>query len=135
MVGVVATVLGLAGAVSASADPVTRLLDADLVCGEVTLESSQWVALPPSGTLWIKDSALAGHYVIVSDTHYVVPGYAQGPPSTYEGLEPVDTRFYGAKVGLDTMDCHFVSRWQIPGEPVFSVVGPITIARLPGSSR
>ena len=136
-VGVVATVLGLAGTVSASADPVTRLPDADLVCGNTTLTSDQWVALPPSGTLWITDTALEGHYVIVSDTHYLVDGeLLTGPPTSYEPYEPGLPKTRGAKVGLgDPMTCDFVSRWEIPGMPVFSVVGPITIARLPGASR
>ena len=136
MVGVAAAVLGLACAVPASADPATRLPDADLVCGETTLDSSQWVALPPSGSLWILDTELAGHYVIVSDIHYMVEGELVAiPPESYEGLGQGVPKSRGAKAGLETLTCDFVSRWKIPGEPVFSVVGPITIAPVPGPSR
>ncbi len=114
---------------TASAAPATRLPDADLVCGSVTLHSTDWVALPSSGTLWIKTGTLAGHYVILSDAHYVVPGYLASPPASYDGLMLLDDRSMGTKAGLAdaAMSCDFVSRWGT-GEEASSVVGPIVIA-------
>ena len=129
-----AGVVGLGSAGGASAEPTTWLPDALLFCGDVTVGADQWVALPPSDTLWITDGPLAGHYVILTDTHYRVDGYWTAPPPSYAGLEGV-TRVRGVKQGLSgsTMTCDFVSRWGQPGAPgTFSVVGPITVARLPG---
>lgn len=125
--------LGLAGAGGAAAEPTTWLPDALLFCGDVTVGADQWVALPPSDTLWITAGPLAGHYVILTDTHYRVPGYLTAPPSSYVGLEGV-TRVRGVKQGLGpSMTCDFVSRWGEPDAPgTFSVVGRITVVRVPG---
>lgn len=135
LVGVSVAVLGLAAAATASGDPVTWLPDADLVCGTTTVQPDQWVAIAPSDTLWITGTALAGHYVILADTHYVVSGYADKPPASYDGMAAVDSRTWGAKRALATsaIRCDFVSRWGAPGDAdTFSVVGPITIARVSG---
>ncbi|GAB3450084.1 hypothetical protein GCM10027517_37120 [Phycicoccus ginsengisoli] len=132
---VVAGTVGLGTAGSASAEPTTWLPDALLFCGDVRVAPDQWVALPPSDTLWITQGPLTGHYVILGDTHYRAPGYLTAPPPSYAGLEVLGTRTRGAKQGLTgaTRTCDFVSRWGQPDAPgTFSVVGPITIARVPG---
>ena len=87
--------------------------------------------MPGSDTVWIFDGALAGHHVIISDSHHVVPGYRVTPPKPYTGV-PVDSRMWGAKTGLtDVVSCDFVSRCGEPGgAETFSVVGPITMARV-----
>lgn len=134
LVMVAASALSLTAAATASGEPSTWLPDADLVCGDTTLHPDDWVAVPPSDTLWVRTGPLAGHYVILTDTHYVVPGYQVAPPESYDSLGPaVATRTRGAKQGLaaTAMTCDFVSRWGLPDDPdTFSVVGPITIARV-----
>lgn len=86
----------------------------------------------PSGTLWITTGELAGHYVILSDGHYLMEGYQEAPPASYDGLEPLDSRTWGTKTGFvgQAITCDFVSRWVEKGaDGTFSVVGPITIPR------
>lgn len=135
MVAVLATAFAIAGGATASGEPSTWLPNADLVCGDITLLPDEWVAVPPSDTLWVKSGPMAGHYVILTDTHYVVPGYVVDPPHSYDGLGDGVTRTRGVKQGLvdATMTCDFVSRWGSPEDPnTFSVVGPITVARVSG---
>jgi hypothetical protein len=135
MVAVAATALSLAAAAGASAEPSSWLPNADLVCGTTTLGPQDWVAVPPSDTLWVRTGPLAGHYVILTDTHYVVPGYVRVPPPSYAGLGDGVTRTWGTKTGLagKAMTCDFVSRWGAPEDPdTFSVVGPITMVRVSG---
>ena len=124
-----------AGMGTASAAPSTWLPDALLFCGSTTVHPDEWVAVPPSDTFWVTSGPLTGHYVILSDAHYIAPGYLTAPPSSYDGLSQVGSRTWGAKQGLarTAMTCDFVSRWGEPGDPdTFSVVGPITMARVPG---
>ena len=135
LLGVAVGVLAVTASGSASGEPASRLPNADLVCGSTTLLPDQWVAVPQSDTVWVRAGALAGHYVILGDTHYVVPGYVEEPPATYDDLEAVDSRTRGAKQGHvgAAITCQFVSRWGEPGDPdTFSVIGPITMARVPG---
>ena len=135
LLGVAMGVLAVAASGPASGDPASRLPNADLVCGSTTLLPDQWVAVPSADTVWVRTGALAGHYVILSDTHYVVPGYVEKPPSSYDDLVAVDSRTWGAKQGHvgAAITCDFVSRWGEPGDPdTFSVIGPITMARVPG---
>lgn len=131
---VLATAVG-AGATAASAAPITRLPDADLYCPTATLGSDEWVALT-TGTLWISTGELAGHYVVLEQTHYYSPGLLTEPPAEYDTaalLGPTQT--FGTKAAFvgDSLTCHFVSRWDLPGEDDdFSVVGPVTIAKVSG---
>ena len=121
---------------SASAEPQRRwLADADLVCQADTLSTSEWVSVPGSDSLWITDGPLAGHYVILADSHYVMPGLQEEPPESYAGLPQVGSLVRGTKAGLagDSLTCDFVSRWDAPGEADdFSVVGPLTMVRVSG---
>lgn len=124
-----------AGATAASAAPITRLPDADLFCPAATMGPTEWVALG-SGTLWITAGDLAGHYVVLEQTHYFSPGLMEAAPATYEGLQPIiPTERFGRKAALvgDSFTCDFVSRWDLPGEgDDFSVFGPVTIAKVSG---
>ena len=126
--------VSLAGAGTASAEPQrTWLPDADLFCQADTLGTSEWVSVPGSDSLWIKDGPLAGHYVILTDSHYFMPGLHIEPPESYVGLDQVGNLVRGQKVGLaeDSITCDFVSRWDVPGdEEDFSTVGPLTMVRV-----
>jgi hypothetical protein len=128
--------VGLAGAGSASAEPQRIWLpDADLVCGAETFTTGQWVWTPGAESLWINTGPLAGHYVMLTDAHYLMPGLQAEPPASYDGLMPVGSAVRGSKAGLagDAISCDFVSRWDLPGdEDDFSVVGPITMVRVSG---
>jgi hypothetical protein len=129
---VMGATMSVVTAATSSAAPRTWLPDADLVCGNLTLGPADWVAVPPSGTLWIQTGELAGHYVILSSAHYLMEGYQEAPPTSYNGLEPLDSRTWGTKAGFtgQTLACDFVSRWGEKGaDGTYSVVGPITIAR------
>ena len=89
--------------------------------------------MPGSDSPWIRTGPLAGHYVIVADSHYVMPGLQYAPPESYTGLEQVGNLVRGNKTGLagDAITCHFVSRWDLPGDAEdASVVGPITMVRV-----
>ena len=129
-----ATLVSLAGAGAASAEPQrTWLPDADLFCPSDTLGTSEWVSVPGSDSLWIKDGPHAGHYVILTDSHYFMPGLQYEPPETYVGLDQVGNLVRGHKTGLaaDSITCHFVSRWDAPGfEDDASIVGPVTMVRV-----
>ncbi|GAA6527992.1 hypothetical protein [Intrasporangium sp. DVR] len=131
---VVAATVG-ASAAGASGAPRTRLPDATLFCGSVTVAADAWVALG-SGTLWITSGDLAGHYVVLEQTHYYAEGLLQEPPESYEALMPlIPTETFGKKTGLETtQSCDFVSRWEDPSAPGtgFSIVGPVTIAKVSG---
>lgn len=136
---VAAAVLGatmsVGTAATSSAAPQTWLPNADLVCGGTTMAPEDWVAVPPSGTLWITTGDLTGHYVILSDAHYYMDGYQETPPASYDGLTQLDSRTWGTKTGLEgeAVTCDFVSRWgEMGAEGTFSVVGPITVARTGG---
>lgn len=140
LVGVVAAALGMAAATAASGAPATWLPNATLTCGGSTLEPSEWVAVPPSDSLWILTGDLAGHYVILSDSHYVATteeAALQAAATGYSGLAPVDTRQWGKKTGLAGTEftCDFVSQWGDGGEGTQWIVGPVTIARAPGATR
>jgi hypothetical protein len=135
LVAVTATALGVAGAAGATAAPRTWLPDAVLVCGTTTVGIDDWVAVPPADTLWVRTGPLAGHYVILTDTHYRVDGYLDVPPASYDGLGPGATRTWGTKQDLTgaAITCDFLSRWGERGDPqAFSVVGPITMVRVSG---
>lgn len=132
-----AVLVTLAGAGTASAQPSTnRLPDADMLCpGSDPLNSSQWVSLPGSDTLWLNEGPLAGHYLILSDSHYVVPGLVPADELSTDGLEPVQTLSRGAKTGLadGAITCEFVSHWDFPGTvDDMTVFGPITMVRVNG---
>lgn len=133
-VSAAALIFGLAGAAAASAEPQrTWLPDADLVCETDTLTGSEWVWTPGAESLWIGSGPLAGHYVMLSDAHYLMLGLQAEPPASYDGLLPVGSAVRGSKTGLagDAITCHFVSRWDLPGDgDDFSVVGPITMVRV-----
>lgn len=123
--------MSVATAATSSSAPQTWLPNADLVCGGTTFTTDQWVAVPPSGTLWINTGELAGHYVMVTRVHYFMPGYQEAPPASYDGLQLVDDRTWGTKSGFagEKISCDVVSRWGEPGaEGTYSIVGPITIA-------
>lgn len=126
--------VSLAGAGAASAEPQrTWLPDADLFCQSDTLGTSEWVSVPGSDSLWIKDGPLAGHYVILADSHYFMPGLQHEPPESYVGLEQVGNLVRGQKAGLAAaaLTCDFVSRWDVAGdEEDFSIVGPVTMVRV-----
>ena len=129
--------VGLAGAGSASAEPPRAWLpDADLFCpGADTLSTSEWVWTPGAESLWINTGPLAGHYVMLSDAHYLAPGLLTEPPASYDELMPVGSTVRGEKTGLaaGAITCQFVSRWQMPdAADDFSVVGPITMVRVSG---
>lgn len=129
--------VGLAGAGSASAEPQgTWLPDADLFCGQAQpLGSTEWVWTPGGESLWLRTGPLAGHYVILSDAHYLMPGLQTEPPASYDGLPQVGSLVRGQKTGLaeDAITCQFVSRWDLPGDTDdFSVVGPVTMTRVSG---
>lgn len=132
VVAVAAAVLGVAAAGTASATPSPRLPDANLVCGDTTMYQGDWTTVPGSDSLWILTGELAGHYSVLTATHYFTEGYLQAPPASYDGLEMVDTKSWGAKTGLtDILTCDFVSRWGADGaEGTFSIVGPVTMARV-----
>jgi hypothetical protein len=134
MVAVAASVLSVAAATSASAAPSPRLPNADLFCPGSTLTQGQWASVPGSDSLWIFTGPLAGHYVIVTDTHYLVEGYQEKPPTSYDPKTMVDTKTWGAKTGLtDPVRCDFVSRWGEKGDPeTVSVIGPIAMVRVSG---
>jgi hypothetical protein len=133
-VAAAAMFITLAGASGASAEPQRIWLpDADLFCGVDTLSTSQWVSKPGSDSLWINEGPLAGHYVILADSHYFMPGLVTDPPETYVGLEQVGSLVRGDKTGLaaNAITCDFVSRWDVPGdEEDFSIVGPVTMVRV-----
>ena len=133
-VSAAAVLFGMLGAGAASAEPPgSRLPDADLFCPGDTLGTSEWVSVPGSDTLWIRTGPLAGHYVILADSHYWMPGLQYAPPASYTGLEQVGNLVRGNKTGLagDAITCHFVSRWDLPGDTDdFSVVGPVTMVRV-----
>lgn len=132
-VSAAAVLFGVLGTGVASAQPSPRLPDADLFCPGDTLSTMEWVSVPGSDSLWIKDGPLAGHYVILTDSHYLMPGLQYAPPADYEGLDQVGNLVRGNKTGLagDTITCQFVSRWDLPGvTDDFSVVGPITMAQV-----
>lgn len=124
----------LAGAGAASAQPQrTWLPDADLFCQADSLGTDEWVGVPGADSLWIKQGPLAGHYVILADSHYFMPGLQYEAPESYVGLEQVGTLVRGKKTGLapDAITCDFVSRWDFPGdEEDFSIVGPVTMVRV-----
>jgi hypothetical protein len=126
--------VSLAGAGTASAEPQrTWLPDADLFCPSDTLVTGEWGGLPGSDSMWIKDGPHAGHYVIVTDSHYFMPGLQVAPPESYEGLDQVGYLVRGKKAGLaqDAITCQFVSRWDMSGdEEDFSIVGPVTMVRV-----
>ena len=129
-----AILVSLAGAGAASAEPQRMWLpDADLFCQADTLGPEEWVGVPGSDTLWIRTGPLAGHYVILADSHYLMPGLEDEPPSSYVGLPQVGSLVRGQKAGLaqDAITCDFVSRWDFPGDADdFSVVGPMTVVRV-----
>lgn len=125
----------LATVTTASGAPRSWLPDAELVCDGTTVTTDQWVAIPPSDTLWIQEGPMAGHYVILSSTHYWMDGYVETPPASYEGLPMLESRTHGQKTGLaeGSMTCDFISRWGPQGDPdTFSVVGLLTIAKVSG---
>ncbi|KGN43129.1 hypothetical protein [Knoellia aerolata] len=140
LVGVTAATLGIGAAASASGAPDTWLPNATLTCGSTTLAPSDWVAVPPSDSLWILTGDLAGHYVILRDAHYLATTAeqaAQAPATDYAGLPELETRSWGTKAGLtgSAFTCDFSSQWGDGGEGTEWIVGPVTIARAPGSSR
>lgn len=129
-----AVFVSLAGAGAASAEPQrTWLPDADLVCETDTLGTGEWVSVPGSDSLWITDGPLTGHYVILADSHYFMPGLQDEPPESYVGLPQVGDLVRGKKSGLaeDALTCDFVSRWDLPADADdFSIVGPVTMVRV-----
>lgn len=89
--------------------------------------------MPGSDSLWIKGGPPAGHYVILTDSHYLMPGLQNEPPASYTGLDQVGNLVRGQKAGLaeESITCDFVWRWDVPGdEEDFSVVGPLTMVRV-----
>jgi hypothetical protein len=83
--------------------------------------------------LWVDAGPLAGHYVILADTHYRVSGLLTEPPPDYSNAVPLGEKTWGDKAGLaqEAIDCQFVSQWDFPGEDQdFTVVGPISMVRV-----
>jgi hypothetical protein len=130
-VSAAAVLFGVLGAGTASAAPPRPWLpDADLFCPTDTLTQGEWVTAPGSDSLWVADGDMAGHYVLLSFSHYWMDGLQDAPPASYEGLPQLDDVLRGAKTGLagDAVTCQFVSRWDLPGTADdFSVVGPVTM--------
>ncbi len=131
VVSAAAVLFGMLGAGVASAEPPgPRLPDADLFCGGGPLGTSEWVSVPGSDSLWIRTGPLAGHYVILADSHYLMEGLQTAPPPSYDGLDQVGNLVRGKKTGMagDAITCQFVSRWDQPGDAGdYSIVGPITM--------
>lgn len=130
-VSAAAVLFGTLGAGAASAAPPAPWLpDADLFCPSDTLHQGEWVTRPGSDSLWVTGGPLAGHYVLLAFSHYWMPGLQSEPPASYTGLPQVDDVLRGRKTALagDAITCHFVSRWDLPGESDdFSIVGPATM--------
>lgn len=121
--------IGVAG--PASSAPATRLPDAQLWAdGQLVADATEWVVMPKAGTLWITEGDWAGHYVIIDSVHLFYPEvYLEEPPLVID-VDP--TRFFGKKTGLEPIDVVVLSRFGTPEEPMMSVVGPITIAKVSG---
>lgn len=135
-----ATAFSLAAATTAAGAPTTWLPNATLTCDGVTFAPDEWVAVPPSDSLWITSGDLAGHYVILEDTHYMAltpEEAARAATGDYSGLPQIETRKWGKKTGLTgpAFTCDIFSQWGDGGEGTFWVVGTATIARAPGASR
>jgi hypothetical protein len=129
-VAVMAAAIG-AGTASASAAPETKLPDYTLYCDTATVLPSELVVVPPAN-IWIQSGDLAGHYVILSESHYFFPGELRQRPMTYEDLQvALPPKTFGAKDGLEgkALSCDFVSYWEGMG---MSVIGPVTLAKVSG---
>ena len=114
----------------ASAEPAPGLPDADLFCGPGYADRVEsFVARPPAASLWVDGQAYGGHYAIVDEIHYEVPGLVYQPvldPSTLPLLLPLKS--YGQKTDLGTIRCEVVSRFA--GSD-FTVISPLTLAPVP----
>ena len=123
-----------AGASSASAAPHTWLPNFTLYCDTGTASPEETVVIPVADSLWVTSGALAGHYVILDESHYVYNGHFEGRPSSedYNRLNPAGPpRTFGVKAGPDAraLSCDFVSYWA---DSDTSIIGPMTIAKVPG---
>jgi hypothetical protein len=114
----------------ASAEPAPGLPDADLFCGPGYADQVEsFVARPPAASLWIDGPTYGGHYAILDEIHYEVPGLVYQPvldPSTLPLLLPLKS--YGQKAGLDTIRCEVVSRFAASD---FTVISPLTLVAVP----
>ncbi|SOC53541.1 hypothetical protein [Ornithinimicrobium cerasi] len=125
-----AAMMALGAAGTASGAPAMRLPEADLWCeGDLVATTTEWVALPKAGTLWIEEGPMVGHYVILASGHIGMPGHLYEVPEGDLGMD----RSFGRKAGPaeESLSCVVLSRWDTPDGP-FTVVGPLTVARVSG---
>lgn len=120
---------GFVGVGSAGAAPPMPLPDADLVCPNGTASGQEWVGFGVP-TIWVLEGALKGHYVVLDQAHYELPGLVYEAPADL----PLGKRMGTRTAFEDTqMTCTFISRWNSDDDTKDrSIVGPITIAKVPG---
>lgn len=141
LAAVAACGLALAGsalvpAAPAAAEPAQFLPDADIYCQSTDgwTHATSFVARPPGTSLWIDGSAFGGHYTILEETHYIVPGELLDDPVDDPGsLQLVSpTLTFGKKAsGLPTVSCQVVSRWRTP-DGDYTIIAPMTLVRVSG---
>lgn len=136
MVAAAVLLSGVGAATTASSvPPESALPDAILWCDDVRVGPDQWIAHNTnSPSLWVTDGPMTGHYILIRYAHYVVPGYLEVPPESYDGLEGTEYSF-GKKKGLlkRAVECDLIARWGAPDDPeTISVVGPFVMAKVSG---